>query len=369
MTKQVTKQATKQAGIKKTQNMTIAYSDKYNAWTTRYSFEPTCYACTDNYFVSAKADVWRHDVNSLYCNFYGDANQAGLTVSSNQDPSSIKSFNAVSLETNGKGWSANVYTNEEYAGSEKQEGSISSFKNKEGFKYASMPKSTLNSTSNIIPILPFPSPSPVPNDVLERFDWFEGHSQIMGLYSALVLDQGTVYTQLLNYLTSGNNSWTPESIDGVSYYKITVPCSTPISNVSVPFGDQTTMLSVDSPGGTSTVPLLIRDNPSVNPTTGRNFLPVYAPVSMFANLGSLSTGNAGSFSQAFMGLFGEVNGESNWVNYNHYAASPSQINGDSMRGPYVKVELRTPTSDPFELHAVNVDYSFSRLDSRLTQNA
>ena len=139
--------------------MTIAYSDKNKVWTTRYSFEPTCYACTDNYFVSAKTGVWRHDVSSFYCNFYGAANQAGLTVYSNQDPSSIKSFNAVSLETNGTGWSANVYTNEEYAGSEKQEGSISSFKNKEGFKYASMPKSTLNSTSNIIPISPFPSPS------------------------------------------------------------------------------------------------------------------------------------------------------------------------------------------------------------------
>tara|TARA_B110000858_G_scaffold33365_1_gene37125 strand:- start:1549 stop:2601 length:1053 start_codon:yes stop_codon:yes gene_type:complete len=350
--------------------MTIAYSDKYNAWTTRYSFEPTCYACTDNYFVSAKADVWRHDVNSLYCNFYGDANQAGLTVSSNQDPSSIKSFNAVSLETNGKGWSANVYTNEEYSGSEKQEGSISSFKNKEGFKYASMPKSTLNSTSNVTPISPFPSPSLPPlSEESERFDWLVGHSEIMGLYSVGVEGLGTVYSQLLNYVDPSNYSWTSELIGGVYYYKITVPCSTPISNVSVPFSDQTTMLSVDSSGVTSTVPLLIRDNPSVNPITGRNFLPVYAPVSMFSDLGQLSFPNVGLFSQAFMNLFGEVDGESNWVNYNHYAASPSQINGDSMRGPYAKVELRTPTSDPFELHAVNVDYSFSRLDSRLTQNA
>jgi hypothetical protein len=352
--------------------MTIAYSDKYNAWTTRYSFEPTCYACTDNYFISTKQlsnenkdkTIWRHDVNSLYCNFYGGANQAGLTVSSNQDPSSIKSFNAVSLETNGKGWSANVYTNEEYAGSEKQEGSISSFKNKEGFKYASMPKSTLNSTSNIIPISPFPSPSlPPQSQESERFDWLEGHGQIMGLYSSSVALLGTVYSQLINYVNPSNYSWTSESIDGVFYYKITVPCSTPISNVSVPFGDQTTMFSVDSSGVTSTVPLLIRDNPS------GGGLPVYAPVSMFTNLGQLSFPNVASFSQAFMDLFGEVDGESNWVNYNHYATSPSQINGDSMRGPYVKVELRTNTSESFELHAVNVDYSFSRLDSRLTQNA
>lgn len=350
--------------------MTIAYSDKNKVWTTRYSFEPTCYACTDNYFVSAKTGVWRHDVSSFYCNFYGAANQAGLTVYSNQDPSSIKSFNAVSLETNGTGWSANVYTNEEYAGSEKQEGSISSFKNKEGFKYASMPKSTLNSTSNIIPISPFPSPSlPPQSEESERFDWLEGHSQIMGLYSVAVEGLGTVYSQLFNYVDSGNNIWTSESIDGVFYYKITVPCSTPVSNVSVPFGDQTKMLIVGSSGSTSMTPLLIRDNPSVNPTTGRNFLPVYAPVNMFTDIGTLEVSNVGLFSQAFMNLFGEVDGGSNWVNYNHYATSPSQINGDSMRGPYAKVQLRTNTSESFELHAVNVDYSFSRLDSRLTQNA
>ena len=350
--------------------MTIAYSDKNKVWTTRYSFEPTCYACTDNYFVSAKTGVWRHDVNSFYCNFYGAANQAGLTVYSNQDPSSIKSFNAVSLETNGTGWSANVYTNEEYAGSEKQEGSISSFKNKEGFKYASMPKSTLNSTSNIIPISPFPSPSlPPQSEESERFDWLEGHSQIMGLYSFAVENLGTVYSQLFNYVDLSNDDWTSELIGDVYYYKITVPCSTPVSNVSVPFGDQTKMLIVGSSGSTSMAPLLIRDNPSVNPTTGRNFLPVYAPVNMFTDIGTLEVSNVGLFSQAFMNLFGEVDGGSNWVNYNHYATSPSQINGDSMRGPYAKVQLRTNTSKSFELHAVNVDYSFSRLDSRLTQNA
>ena len=159
------------------------------------------------------------------------------------------------------------------------------------------------------------------------------------------------------------------SIGGVFYYKITVPCSTPVSNVSVPFGDQTKMLIVGSSGSTSMTPLLIRDNPSVNPTTGRNFLPVYAPVNMFTDIGTLEVSNVGLFSQAFMNLFGEVDGGSNWVNYNHYATSPSQINGDSMRGPYAKVQLRTNTSESFELHAVNVDYSFSRLDSRLTQNA
>jgi hypothetical protein len=31
--------------------------------------------------------------------------------------------------------------------------------------------------------------------------------------------------------------------------------------------------------------------------------------------------------------------------------------------------LNTSTDKPFELHAINVDYEFSKLDKRLTQNS
>ena len=131
--------------------MTIAYSNKYDAWATRYSFEPTCYAFSDNYFVSSKDDggFWRHDVNPLRCSFYGDSYGASIEVSSSHDPSSVKIFNSVSLETNIDEWEASVHTNDEYGQKEKQQGNISSFENKEGFKYADMPRSEINSTSNV----------------------------------------------------------------------------------------------------------------------------------------------------------------------------------------------------------------------------
>ena len=128
---------------------TFAFSNRFDKWTTRYSFTPTCYGTVDNHFVSAnKGKVWEHDVNSKRCNFYGELNGCGLTVASNQDPSAVKIFNSLSLETNSNRWRAEVKANEE---KEIQSGSVISndWKNKEGFLYADMPKSVNNSTSSI----------------------------------------------------------------------------------------------------------------------------------------------------------------------------------------------------------------------------
>jgi len=45
-----------------------------------------------------------------------------------------------------------------------------------------------------------------------------------------------------------------------------------------------------------------------------------------------------------------------------------KIDGDQLRGPYVNVEISTQTDKHAEIHAINVDYEFSKLDKRLTQN-
>ena len=57
--------------------MTIAFSLKSNMWTSEYSFEPTCYASTDNRMVSFKdvnetapARTWLHDETQDRNNFY-----------------------------------------------------------------------------------------------------------------------------------------------------------------------------------------------------------------------------------------------------------------------------------------------------------
>ena len=136
--------------------MTIAFSEKYGFWTTRYSFEPTCYASVDNEFLSSKAGDGTNNGVSIHDdpeadrnNFYGEGYASEILISSNQDPSAIKFYKSVSVETNAENITADVSTNEEYSGKERQAGSITSFDNKEGFKYAEMPRDVQNSSSNI----------------------------------------------------------------------------------------------------------------------------------------------------------------------------------------------------------------------------
>ena len=50
-------------------------------------------------------------------------------------------------------------------------------------------------------------------------------------------------------------------------------------------------------------------------------------------------------------------------------ASDASVNGDQMRGPYMRVKLAILTNKPLELHAINIDYEFSKLDKRLTQSS
>ena len=55
--------------------------------------------------------------------------------------------------------------------------------------------------------------------------------------------------------------------------------------------------------------------------------------------------------------------------YKIVGVTNSIVDGDQMRGPYAKVRINISDTTPFELHAINVDYSFSKLDARLTQNS
>ena len=142
------------------QGETIAFSTKSNVWKTRYSFHPTCYMDMDNDFLSSAMQndqdtrlAWRHDISPTHNTFYGRAYDSIIEVSSNQNPSAVKAFKSVSLESGAEIWRAVVSTNREKGGDPAlaQEGTIRSFDSKEGNQYASMPRNSQGweSTSNI----------------------------------------------------------------------------------------------------------------------------------------------------------------------------------------------------------------------------
>jgi len=375
--------------------MTIAYSDKYDLWTTRYSFEPTCYATTNNTMLSSKENgLWKHDVNENRCRFYNVDDGASIDVFSNQDPSAIKAFNALSLETNTNSWTASVYTNEEYTTGERQEGQVSSFDSREGFKYAEMPRSVINSTGNISPIpIMFIGyyADTVNSQIVSPFD-DEGEYIYVKLIAEnpfpidigaeiKVLDEGgNLINPLWNEMGTNPNFFDTSEpcfvystgVHQTGFFQVTVavkkgPFYYPNGELS---GIDTTSLfnHLTLEGGFTSNYL---QSFYGNSTNAFGYGPGWGNYNPFLVLQlNLGINNIFNWLQGYYNMTPFTNGYGGAGGaFPAFAISNPTVNGDQMRGPYARIKLETQTNDPLELHAINVDYSFSKLDSRLNQNS
>lgn len=293
---------------------TFAFSKRRDAWTTRYSFTPTCYATCGDILMSSKdteVGVWRHDTNVTRNSFYGTPHKTSMTLSSNDDPSAVKIFKSISLETNTPDWSAKFYSNSEYTednnGQETE--ALSAFKDKEGFKYMEVPRSIKNSTSHIVPC-PLMSGTGAgigPNTNLHQY------MVDVDVPSGVAVPQG----RLLNSDLVGFNSFSDGAFSDIfitSYYD-------------------------KDDEGIEQVGLDISSNESET-LDGNYYNSLIFALNQFLGAGQIQ-------------MFSE---------------SSIDHNGDQMRGPYLKVDLEVTTNRQIELHAINVDYEFSKLDKRLTQN-
>lgn len=304
------------------QSTTFAFSEKVEAWTTRYSFTPTCYInCGDVMLSSADTlGVWVHDENELRNNFYGTPAPSSVTVVSNSDPSAVKLYKAISLETNKKDWEAVFSTNEEYNDNNRQKSNITTgFEDKEGFKYREIPRSTLNSTSHIVPL----ASVSVSDDT---YEFIEATSQF------------------------GVNVDFPLTIDNPPF-DISIPGGEvfalhqgQLKNFATFYVQAVAVSGIPGGAGVSSIYLKSCDGGSVTMTTSSWVFDLF-PIENYVSL-----------------LEG-------FISKPLFIASSVSENGDQMRGPYLKTDLLINTNEPLELHAINIDYEFSKLDKRLTQNS
>ena len=194
--------------IQANEGTTVAFSTKSNSWVSRYSFTPSCYMNTDSELLSNSQTVeamwgsdptgqstayvpyygfifpgynlhdyfhtnyrrkftinpvfnsifyqypskriWRHDVNTEYNTFYdNDTYMSSVEVVANDNPSAVKHFKNLSLESNSSDWVGSVYTNEDRGDDAEQFGDFILFEEKEGNQYAAIPKSTTTGVGNI----------------------------------------------------------------------------------------------------------------------------------------------------------------------------------------------------------------------------
>lgn len=134
---------------------TLAFNEDYNSWSTFYSYLPDYMCQNDINIISFKnGRLYTHNTNSLYNNFYGVQYKSNLWFYCNSDPSNIKVFKAISLETTDS-WNVTIETPITQQNPVGQTTSLISnnFQIKEGFLYSDILMD--DNTPNIVPSPPF----------------------------------------------------------------------------------------------------------------------------------------------------------------------------------------------------------------------
>lgn len=310
---------------------TLAFSTKSNVWKTRYSFTPTCYMTSDNDFLSSHTSIgstrltWKHDESLTYNSFHDQLSvPSSLEVVSNNNPSSVKIFKSLSIESSALGWQGSVYTNKDRERTALQVGNFAGFVEKEGNQYSSMPRSVINSSSNITFVGQILAANLVPTVAAEA----------LGLPEPFNAD-GSWNVPLIN---------TPD--------------------VSISFGEQT-VLFVSSNNNPSYLTTVSETGNIMSASEGSYPLDAIKMTRYNEAYNSLTVRfSTPILSQVISIMQGFVAGSQEFLSV--YAMTNPALDGDTMRGPYAGVKLTLPnSSESFELFAINVDYEKTKLDGSL----
>jgi len=388
---------------------TIAFSHKGGFWKTRYSYTPTCYAAVDNVMISnnktpsstyedQNALFWEHEVNATHNSFYGQVGKSTLTVVSNQDPSAVKLFKALSLESNSNSWTGRAATNINPAGSpqnELQSGLINGFITKEGNQYSELPKSLNNSNSNVDyvcqldSIIDLSALSTVLGDVNSSGDvttgdllvllgGFNSQNPNLGATSTDLNLDGTVNIPDLLLLLSNFGINAAEGAEEL-LFNLNDP-ETGITGTGWAASVLSSSLNTPLLGGSGSQAIFV--NTQGNPFTliysggawgfyvynsEDTVFTVNSPTVYIHSYNSNGTITLGVGSTITLdGITDLVNFTNNlgpeWDTIQLYSVTSPAINGDPMRGQYIRLHLENTSTTPVETYAINVDFENTKLD-------
>ena len=269
--------------------------------------------------------VWKHDVNPVRNKFYGDQFPSSVDVVFNDYPSEVKVFKSISIEANKDVWIGNFATNEEHDDENNQISHpfVGTLNDKEGVKYTELPRSSKNSTSNIYPFY----------SIVADDDTISEASEAQDLTGSFEV-----------FLLIDNDGRKPSFPVGAELLAV-------VSNNLISFKE---FIDLNYPA-LSNITFIGAANKSISIVSVKNNLARIRS--------SRPPGLSGDFN-TFIEAFTEFISLAQL-----YLKSPSSVNGDQMRGSYLKAGLSClDASGPVEINAVNIDYEFSSSAVRLTQN-
>lgn len=138
---------------------TLAYQDSLKSWVSQYSFIPDCYGRVGDNLISAKhinatsSILWAHadelirqgvNIDTVQrANYYGTQEDSIIEVIANKEPSMVKVFEAIGLETTSDNFAVDFSTSDQTSSLTKED-----FSEKERGKYAEIPRDTTVSADN-----------------------------------------------------------------------------------------------------------------------------------------------------------------------------------------------------------------------------
>ena len=327
---------------------TIAYSNRGGFWKTRYSFFSSCYAFVDRCLISfnktfSTDPVWKHDDNPNRTSFYGSQGGSGIAVTFNTAPSQNKLYKAFSLESTNNISGINTFiVNNSSVASQTKNIQAGLLQERGGIMYGHIGRETiaLGANTNIV------------GEILGVNIIGEGSSDV-----GVTPDDGFLFALEAQY--------TLNFIDG--------------SQNNMVFGtDFPSKLFVYFPQALNLNPPLesnylyyFHDNQS--PQTYVSTASFASYNAMGGNLRPLDiTGNVLSLKVNFLDEDSylryldesdgfEVSVGNDAFNFVLYSMSAESVNGEDPKGQTADAVI-TLGSDPYELYALNVEYSPTDLD-------
>ena len=315
---------------------TIAFSHRDRVWKTRYSFTPTCYAYVDNNMLSTntndenKVHIWRHESDSTAKNrFYNEYRATTMTVVSNYNPSSVKLFKSISLESDVKNWSVNFFTNT----NRNVDNQVSSL---------------IQSDFSVIDDSVYSDIKPSRNKSISN-------TNLAFQIDGDILDNIPSQEELVEEVTIEN-----------PVFEFDVYISSQLGPFQV--GDNCPILLLNSEGEL----VYLRGGYAVPAENSGSFdegyavISAYDPINKIAKIKIDFSKSEGNFSNGlfFLPIF-------SWQGLKPYIfiESPAEFNGDYMKGHFLVAEITCNESIAMELFAININYEPTRLDHSLGQNA
>tara|TARA_R100001440_G_scaffold19750_3_gene33311 strand:- start:350 stop:1381 length:1032 start_codon:yes stop_codon:yes gene_type:complete len=342
--------------------MTIAFSTKSLDWKTQYSFEPVHYSNTKTDLISfnrseSNAGVWVHDSSSSYNNFYGTQYPSKLSVITNNNPSATKIYEAFSVESTSGSWKVDFETRT--GDTQKSSINSNSLVTKEGKHYIDIPKDTLNKQMTYT---------------------YVGKTTVGDLFNAS--QPGYMKNKIK---VSGKVHTVPsqlgilfKSFSVADLYDFGLDNESASAYQSISISDE---VSRYVPGLTSSTVVSYTDSETQLEFTdgfeSRYEYDSYTNSIMYINDNFPEVNNVADF--YYSGLVSYFGEELELVDNNGrlllekapvylYSITPVGVNGEDMRGEFMRLDLERSGSDYYELFAINIDQHQTKLDHSLGQN-